>query len=114
MGIRLIDRLVANGTLTEADAAKVYTRTLASVADDLANRAVEMRGADQKEEPMSSQADLFRKRATEMRELGSRAPTAAIQASFEDVAVEYDRLGRQSEKEALRRKTLTTTYPKQP
>ena len=53
---------------------------------------------------MSSQSDFFRKRASEMRELGIRAPTATIQARFEDIAVEYDALARQSEKEALRRK----------
>ena len=40
-----------------------------------------------------------------MRELGSRAPTAAIQGSFEEIAVEYDRLGVQSEKDAFRRKS---------
>ena len=33
MGIRLINRLMANGTLTEADAAAVYARTLASISD---------------------------------------------------------------------------------
>ena len=106
MGIRLIDKLVANGTLTEADAAEVYTRTLASITDDLAKRSVEMRGADHEGGPIvGTQADFFRKRATEMRALGSRAPTAAIQGSFEEIAVEYDRLGLQSEKDALRRKS---------
>ncbi len=33
MGIRLIDRLVANGTLSEADAAEVYARALANITD---------------------------------------------------------------------------------
>ena len=33
MGVRLIKRLVANGTLTEADAAQVYARTLANISD---------------------------------------------------------------------------------
>ena len=55
-------------------------------------------------EPVSNQANFFRKRAAEMRELGSRATTATQQSKFEDIAVEYDTLARQSEKEALRPK----------
>ena len=33
VGIRLIDQLVANGTLTDADAAEIYARALASISD---------------------------------------------------------------------------------
>ena len=54
---------------------------------------------------MSSQADFFRKRAAEMRELGSRAPTATVQSKLEGIAAEYDTLAQQSEKEAARRKS---------
>ena len=53
---------------------------------------------------MSSQADFFRKRATEMRKLGKRAPTEATQTKFEKIAIEYDKLARQSDKEAAGRK----------
>jgi hypothetical protein len=53
---------------------------------------------------VSNQANFFRKRAAEMRELGSRATTATQQSKFEDIAAEYDTLARQSQKEALRPK----------
>lgn len=39
-----------------------------------------------------------------MRELGNRSPTATVQAKFEDIAVEYDTLALESEKEEVRRK----------
>jgi hypothetical protein len=49
MGIRLINQLVANGTLTEADADEVYARTLASIADpvqrEVTSRTLEAMGA---------------------------------------------------------------------
>lgn len=40
IGIRVIDRLVAKGTLTEADAAEVYARILVTISDPEGRAAI--------------------------------------------------------------------------